>query len=95
MRNAIIFTLLLTGGCSSEKVEEFAFMKTMEYQLNEDCGENDECLDAVKQQIKQCMIESDWRSYMDSNEDEEEMMRFIGEFFPCFKDLDGNSYFNQ
>jgi hypothetical protein len=42
------------------------------------------------------MKQSDWERYADSDEDrdEEEMYRFVSEFFPCFKDPDGNSYFD-
>ena len=47
----------------------------------------------VKEQIESCMEKSDWRKYVDNDEDEEELKRFIGEFFPCFKDSNGNPYF--
>ena len=94
-KRTVIFILLLLGGCSAEQTEEFAFRKMMEYQLSEDCGEdNKECIKAVKEQIESCMKKSDWRKYLENDEDEEEMKRFISVFFPCFKDSNGNSYFD-
>ena len=94
MKYSVFIILLLIGGCTAEQVEEIAFRKVMEYQLIDDCGEDDKaCIEAVKEQIESCMIKSDWRKYVKSDEDEEEMKRFVGEFFPCFKDSSGNSYF--
>lgn len=94
MKYSVFIILLLIGGCTAEQVEEIAFRKVMEYQLIDDCGEDDkECIEAVKEQIESCMEKSDWRKYVKSDEDEEEMKRFVGEFFPCFKDSSGNSYF--
>jgi hypothetical protein len=94
MKFSVLIILLLIGGCTAEQVEEIAFRKVMEYQLIDDCGEDDKaCIKAVKEQIESCMEKSDWRKYVNSDEDEEEMKRFIGEFFPCFKDSNGNSYF--
>jgi len=87
-------TILLITGCSGEEVEEFAFRETMEYQLKNKCGEeNKECLKAIEEQIDSCMKTSDWKKYLDSDEDQEEMQRFIYKFFPCFKDPNGNPYF--
>jgi hypothetical protein len=94
MKFSVLIILLLIGGCTAEQVEEIAFRKVMEYQLIDDCGEGDKaCIKAVKEQIQSCMEKSDWRKYVNSAEDEEEMKRFIGEFFPCFKDPNGSSYF--
>ena len=86
--------LLLLVGCSTEQTEEFVFRKVLEYQLKEECGEeNKQCITDVEEQIQACMRESDWRAYLDNEEDEEEMKRFINAFFPCFKDANGNSHF--
>ncbi|RLA08978.1 MAG: hypothetical protein DRQ59_13625 [Gammaproteobacteria bacterium] len=94
MKYSVLIILLLIGGCTAEQVEEIAFRKVMEYQLIDDCGEDDKaCIKAVKEQIESCMEKSDWRKYVNNDEDEAEMKRFIGEFFPCFKDSNGNSYF--
>ncbi len=93
-KSSVFIILLLIGGCTTEQAEEFAFRKTMEYQLIDDCGkENKECIKAVKEQIESCMKKSDWRKYVNNDEDEKEMKRFISKFFPCFKDSNGNSYF--
>jgi PBP1b-binding outer membrane lipoprotein LpoB len=94
-KSTVLIISLLIGGCSGEQVEEFAFRKTMEHQLKNECGEeNKECIKAVEEQIESCMKKSDWRKYLENDEDEGEMKRFISEFFPCFKDSDGRSYFN-
>lgn len=90
---SIVF-FMLVGGCSAEQAEEFAFRKVLEYKLKDECGENQECIDAVEEQIDSCMKKSDWRKYVENDEDDEEMARFVRLFFPCFKDPDGNSYFN-
>ena len=93
-KTALIFIVLLLGGCSEAQVEEFAFRKSMEYQLKDDCGDdNEECIKAVEEQIASCMEKSDWRKYLENDKDEAELKRFISEFFPCFKDANGNSYF--
>jgi hypothetical protein len=91
---SVFVILLLIGGCTAEQVEEIAFRKVMEYQLIDECGEDDEeCIKAVEEQIEFCMEKSDWRKYVNSDDDDDEMKRFINEFFPCFKDPNGNSYF--
>jgi len=90
---AIIF-LLLVSGCSKEQTEEFVFRKVIQRDLVERCGEdNPQCVEAVEQQIESCMEKSDWRRVLENEDDEEEMKRFVFEFYPCFKDPDGNSYF--
>jgi len=95
MKKFFVFAFfLLISGCSGEQAEEFAFRKMIEYQLKNDCGEeNKQCIKAVEEQMKTCMDESDWRTYLDSHEDQKEMQRFVKKFFPCFKDANGNSYF--
>ena len=94
MRILVIFLLFALGGCSQEQAEEFAFRKTMEFQLKDECEDNQDCINAVEEQIESCMLQSDWRSYLESSEDEQELNRFIRVFFPCFKDPNGNSYFD-
>jgi hypothetical protein len=77
-------------------VEELAFRKVIEYQLKDECGDEDKaCVAAVEAQIESCMKQSDWRQFLENEEDQEEMKRFISEFSPCFKDSEGNSYFNS
>ena len=88
-----ILVLLLIIGCSEEQTEEFVFKKTMEYQLKDDCGEDEECISAIEKQIESCMKKNDWRKYLRNSEDEEELNRFVEKFFPCFKDQNGNSFF--
>ena len=88
----VFFSLLY--GCSAEQTEEFVFRKVLEYQLKEECGEeNKQCIKDIEEQIETCMNKSDWRAYVKNDEDQEEMQRFIREFFPCCKDARGNSYF--
>lgn len=86
---------LMTSACTGEKVEEVVFRETMEYQLEQDCGEDKECKDIVETQMEYCMEKSDWRSFLNNQEDAQELQRFIKEFFPCFKDPDGNPYFGK
>ena len=95
MKRLFLLTIcLMIGGCSSEMVEELAFRKVIEYQLKDECGDEDKaCIKAVEAQIESCMKQSDWRRVTDNEEDEEEMKRFVSEFFPCFKDSSGRSYF--
>ncbi len=94
MKYFAFMIVLLIGGCTAEQAEELAFRKVMEYQLTDECGEdNKACIEAVEEQIKACMEKSDWRKYVNNGEDEAEMKRFINQFFPCFKDPNGNSYF--
>ena len=97
MKRLFLLTIcLLIGGCSSEMVEELAFRKVMEYQLKDECGDEDKaCIAAVEAQIEFCMKQSDWRQFLENEEDEEELKRFVSEFFPCFKDSEGSSYFTS
>lgn len=86
--------LLAVTGCSEQQVEELVFRKTLEYDLKERCGENnDACYAAVEDQIRECMRKSEWKRYLDSHENEEELQRFMREFFPCFQDAGGNPLF--
>lgn len=91
----ILFFVLLLTGCTAEQAEEFAFRKTMEYQLKEECGKKDKaCIQAVEEQIESCMQKSEWKKYVDDSENEAEMQRFIRAFFPCFKDARGKPLFD-
>ncbi len=90
----ILAITMILGGCSAEQFDEFVFRKVMEYQLKDECGEdNRPCIEAIEEQIESCMQKSDWRTYLDSDGDQEETQRFIRDFFPCFKDANGKSYF--
>jgi hypothetical protein len=91
----ILGLLLIMAGCSQEQFDELIFRKVMEYQLKDDCEDQDkECVAAIEAQIRSCMEASDWRRYLESEDDEDETQRFIHAFFPCFKDADGNAYFD-
>lgn len=93
-RVCIVALALVIGGCGEGGIEELVFRKTMEYQLKDHCAENDEaCSEAVEEQIVECLRQSDWKRYLDSHENEEEQQRFVREFFPCFKDAEGNPLF--
>ena len=95
-RLLLLIICLIIGGCSSEMVDELVFRKVMEYQLKDECRDEDKaCIKAVEAQIESCMIQSDWRQFLENEEDEEETQRFVSEFFPCFKDSDGNAYFTS
>ncbi|MDH5786473.1 MAG: hypothetical protein OEZ16_12815 [Chromatiales bacterium] len=95
MKLPIILLLSLTLlACTDSMVEEFAFKQTLEYSLIDLCGKEDKaCIAAVESQIDDCMEKSDWRRYMDSDEDEEELNRFTSEFYACIVDEEGNPYF--
>jgi len=84
--------LILLSGCSEDKVEEFAFRKSMQYNLNKLCEEDEQCKSDVKSQIGDCMESSDWRNIID-DESDESMQAFIKLFYPCFNDENGKPYF--
>jgi hypothetical protein len=91
----LITSLLIVNGCSEDAIEEFAFRKTIEFDLLEKCEEIGRgCAAAVEKQIKSCMIKSDWKAYVDSDtDDDKEVMKFVDKFYPCFKDAKGEPYF--
>lgn len=90
----ILFICLFLISCSEGGIEEFAFKKTLEISLIDLCGEEDkECIDAVKSQISGCMEKSNWRKYLESEDDQDELNRFTKEFYSCIVDKDGNPYF--
>ena len=91
-----IFLLLLfalIAGCSEAQIEEFAFRKTLEYDLVNLCEDEEVCIAAVKSQIKGCMEKSEWRRYLDDQDNEEALKRFSTDFYACIVDDEGNPYF--
>ena len=93
---AIFIFLLLITACSAEQAEELAFRKVLEYELIELCGDEDnECIAAVKAQIKDCMVKSNWRDYFNAQEDEAELRRFTIDFYSCIVDPEGEPYFES
>lgn len=92
----IAVLLFVVAGCSQEELEEVAFRKTLEYNLTELCGEDsDECIAAVKAQIKGCMEKSNWRKFLNDQDNEKELKRFSSEFYSCIVDSEGNPYFES
>lgn len=90
----IIFISLLLWSCSEGQIEEFAFRKTLEISLIDLCGEQDkECIAAVESQISGCMEKSDWRKYLENEDNKDELNRFTKAFYSCLVDEDGNPYF--
>jgi len=91
---SLLFILLFFFGCSEQQIEEFAFRKTLEYDLIKLCGDDDNaCITTVKTQIKRCMESSNWRQYLNDQDNEAELNRFALEFNSCFVDPDGNPFF--
>jgi len=88
----LLLLLIVISGCSNDQVEEFAFRKSMQYNLSKLCEEDKQCKSGVKSQISECMESSDWRNIID-NESDESMQAFIKKFYPCFKDENGDPYF--
>ena len=90
----LMAALLLIGGCSGEKVEEFVFRKTIEFDLVERCGEGDEaCVKNVRSQIKICMDKNNWQELIDNEDNDELYIEFAKNFYPCFKDDNGDPLF--
>jgi len=89
----ISICVFILAGCSEYDVEEFIFRTLVEYDLKEDCGDNDECKQVVTDQIKICMEQAGWRNILGNEEDEKVMQGFIEKFHPCFKYKNGNSLF--
>ena len=90
----LLILVLSIVSCTEGQVEELAFRKTLEYDLIKLCGDADkECVNAVKTQIKGCMEKSKWRNYLENQDSEDELNRFIKEFYSCIVDSQGNTYF--
>jgi hypothetical protein len=97
MKFLLALTLItLISGCSDEQAasaEKYVFQKTAEIDLLEKCGEDDACIQVVKENVELCMDKSNWKKYVDNSDDNEELYRFIKEFYPCFKNSEGKPYF--
>jgi len=88
----LLFPMLIVG--CSDGVDEFAFRKTLEYELVDLCGKKDKkCIKAVKSQTKDCMVKSDWRKFLEDQDNKQELNRFTREFYACIVDSEGNPYF--
>ncbi len=85
--------VILLTSCSDLDVEELAFRKVLEYELIDLCGEDLKCIEAVENQIKQCMVSSDWRKFLNNQESEQELKIFTDKFYSCIVDSEGNPYF--
>ncbi len=89
----VVISLFLFA-CSGEQIEELAFRKTIEYNLAELCGDDDKaCINAVKSQVKGCMEQSDWRTFVKQQDDPNALDKFAREFYPCIVDVNGSPYF--
>jgi len=93
---SILFVSICILSCSAEETEEFAFRKSFEFQLIRKCPENHpDCANDIKSQIKECMVESDWRKFLNDQENKEELKRFTEDIFSCIVDKDGRPYFES
>lgn len=91
---SIALVSLVLISCSDSMIEEVVFRKTLESSLIELCGETDKmCIEAVKNQISGCMEQSNWRQYLNDQENPEEFQRFTSKFYSCIVDKDGNPIF--
>jgi hypothetical protein len=91
-----VMLVMVVSGCSQERVEEFSFRKALEFNLMGLCGDEDpDCKEAVKTQTRDCMVKGDWRSYLEDEENPEQLARFTREFYACVVDADGEPYFES
>lgn len=91
-----IFGFLLFIGYASfagDSVEEFYFRKTLEHDLVEKCGEDTDCIETVKLQIKPCLGSADWNKFLKNSDDPVESNRFASAFYSCIVDKNGEPYF--
>ncbi|MFV2061347.1 MAG: hypothetical protein ACC653_11740 [Gammaproteobacteria bacterium] len=89
----LVFTLVFLFGCT-DSFQELAFRKTLEYELIDLCGKKDKkCIAAVKSQIKNCMIKSNWKKFVENQNSDTELKRFTTEFYSCVVDENGEPYF--
>ncbi len=96
MKKLIIISLaLINCACSTEKMEEFVFKKTLALSLQELCGGDEACDKALEEQITPCMEKSNWRAFLNNEDDEEELSRFTREFYSCIVDEEGKPYFES
>lgn len=91
----LILALILISSCSDNQVEEIAFRKVLEYQLVDLCKEDKKCIDAVKSQTKACMVKSDWKRYVDNQDNQQELKKFTDKFYACIVDEKGEPYFHS
>ncbi len=92
----LIILLLLTMLLFScdDSLQELAFRKTLEYELIDLCGKQEKkCIAAVKAQIKECMVKSDWKKFVTNQDNDEELKRFTTVFYACVVDANGEPYF--
>lgn len=87
-----VLTVTLLAACSDYDIQHFVFKKIMNESLLEMCDGDEACNVAVEEQIDACMEEADWLTYTNSNDDDKELIRFMTEFYPCFKGPDGEAY---
>ncbi|MDO7085683.1 hypothetical protein WNY51_03760 [Pseudocolwellia sp. AS88] len=90
--SSLVFIILLTS-CSDTDIEELVFRKTLEYSLIDSCEDDEECKEAVKSQIQECMVSSNWLKFLKNQDDENELDTFTEKFYACIVDGDGNPYF--
>jgi hypothetical protein len=90
---SLLILVVVLSACSEKQMEEFAFRKTLEYQLTDLCGEDEACIAAVKDQTRACMEKSDWYKYVSDQDNQAELDRFTTAFYACLVDPDGNPYF--
>jgi hypothetical protein len=84
----------VTLSACGDGLQELTFRKTLEYELVELCGEKDKiCIAAVKAQIKQCMVKSDWKKFVKNQDSDAELKRFTTVFYACVVDNNGEPYF--
>jgi len=89
----LLIPAVFLSACSEKQMEEFAFRKTLEYQLTDLCGEDESCIAAVKNQTRACMEKSDWYKFVKDQDNQTELDRFTTAFYACIVDPDGNPYF--
>lgn len=90
----IVLISLSLFSCSEGQFEELVFRTTLKFSLVELCGEEDkECITAVKSQVSDCMKKSDWRKYLNDQDNQDEFNRFTKAFYSCIVDENGDPYF--
>ena len=89
----VLVSMVFLPACTESQLEEFAFRKTLEYDMVETCGEDKSCVKAVEEQVANCMVSSQWRQYLENQDDEAELERFATEVYACIKDTEGKAYF--
>lgn len=94
MKNVILLSFcFLIVSCNQADVERFAFQKTLEHGLTKKCGGDEACVAAVEKLTPQCMEKADWKSFVNSKDDEKEKQRFMTAYYSCIVDQNGAPYF--